>query len=63
MEDWWSNNVQELASLGMNLANHACVTTVRDCHELPLRFASVSFIPARFPRLGSWELPSTTTPG
>lgn len=38
MEDWWSNNAQELASHGMNFADHACITTVADCHGLPSSF-------------------------
>lgn len=38
MEDWWSNNAQELASHGMNFADHACITTVPDYHKLPRSF-------------------------
>lgn len=38
MEDWWSNNVQELASHGMNFADHACITTVPGCHRLSSAF-------------------------
>lgn len=38
MEDWWSNNAQELASHGMHFADHACVTTVPNCHGLPASF-------------------------
>lgn len=34
MEDWWSNNAEELAALGMNFPDHACITTVPDCHGL-----------------------------
>lgn len=38
MEDWWSNNEQELASLGMGFADHVCVTAVPDCPALPSAF-------------------------
>ena len=38
MEDWWSNNAQELASFGMKFADHACITTVPDCRGLPSTF-------------------------
>lgn len=38
MDDWWSNNAQELATHGMNFSDHACITTVPDCHGLPSSF-------------------------
>ncbi|KAF8438044.1 P-loop containing nucleoside triphosphate hydrolase protein [Boletus edulis BED1] len=38
MENWWSNNAQELASFGMNFADHACITTVPNYHGLPSAF-------------------------
>ena len=38
MEDWWSNNVQELAIFGMKFADHACITTIPDCRGLPSAF-------------------------
>lgn len=38
MEDWWSNNAQELAGLGMNFADHTCTTTIPDCRGLPSAF-------------------------
>jgi len=28
MEDWWSNNVSELSSFGMEFADHACITAL-----------------------------------
>ncbi|KAI6043967.1 hypothetical protein EDC04DRAFT_2646427 [Pisolithus marmoratus] len=30
MEDWWANNKNDLESLGMNVAGHACVTALPD---------------------------------
>lgn len=30
MEDWWANNEDDLQSLGMNFAGHACVTALPD---------------------------------
>jgi len=38
MEDWWSNNAQELVSLGMNFVDHTCTTTIPDCLGLPSAF-------------------------
>jgi len=38
MENWWSNNAQELVSLGMNFADHACITTVPNFRGLPSAF-------------------------
>ncbi|KAF9225761.1 hypothetical protein BS17DRAFT_670690, partial [Gyrodon lividus] len=34
MEDWWSKNAPELSNLGMNFADHACITALPDCSSL-----------------------------
>ncbi|KIJ12194.1 hypothetical protein PAXINDRAFT_14965 [Paxillus involutus ATCC 200175] len=34
MEDWWSKNASELSGLGMEFADHACITALADSSRL-----------------------------